>query len=362
MELKCYNTIRRSYIFTKKYSTSDSFMKKAPIKNIITWLAKASIAGILAIAILSAVAFFYNFTGIHITNTTKATDYTWMPEQRINNMKEGFSFIKMDENGFNNYNVDDNNIDILLMGSSHMEAYQVKQNENCGYLLNQMMPEYKTYNIGVSGHTIYRITDNIDSALKEYKPAKYVIIETNTIQLDINKMKDVLSGEATAIESYDSGRLYYLQKIPAFKPLYNQLDNWVNIKPSSNSKGSSGETIIEDEYCSVLSNFLGLIKAEADKHNITPIIFYAPNEYLSENGELFFQTDDKYFDIYKETCENLGIVFVDMTESFDYLYHNEKLLAHGFSNTAVGVGHLNEHGHKVVAKALVKEINKTEGR
>ncbi len=337
-------------------------MKKAPIKNIIIWLAKASIAGIIAIAILSAVAFFYNFTGIHITNATKATDYTWMPDQRINNMKEGYSFIKMDENGFNNYNVEDNNIDILLMGSSHIEAYQVKQNENCGYLLNQMMPEYKTYNIGVSGHTIYRITDNIDSALKEYKPAKYVIIETNTIQLDINKMKEVLSGEATAIESYDSGLLFYLQKIPAFKPLYNQLDNWVNVKSALNDKAFSGETIIEDEYRTVLPSFLEVIKTEADKHNVTPVIFYAPNEALSENGELIFQTNDKYFNVYKETCENLGIVFVDMSDSFEGLYYNENVLAHGFPNTAVGVGHLNKYGHQTIAETLVEEIYTTEGR
>jgi hypothetical protein len=43
-------------------------------------------------------------------------------------MTEGFSWLKMDDSGFNNVAFDDvgsEQPDILLMGSSHMEAVQV---------------------------------------------------------------------------------------------------------------------------------------------------------------------------------------------------------------------------------------------
>lgn len=335
---------------------------RAGFVKILCWAGKAFIAGVFAFAILSAVTFFYNFTGIHVTNTTGATDYVWQKNQIMFNMKEGFSYVKMDKNGFNNADVFEN-VDILLMGSSHMEAYQVMQNENCASLLNEYLPEFKTYNIGISGHTIYRIVDNLDSALKEFSPSRYVLIETNTVSLDIETMNEVLNGEASAIKSYDSGLLFYLQKIPAFKPLYNQIDNWLNLK-SDNDDDSDNvveETIISDEYIETIGLFLGEIKKEADKYGIVPVIFYAPNESLDPQGNILFSTDMKYYDVYKTVCESNGIVFIDMSDSFRTLYENSNVLAHGFLNTAVGVGHLNKYGHNIVAEKLAAEISKREG-
>ncbi len=338
-------------------------MKNKAVSKLLIWFFKAFAAGVVSLAVLSLVAFFYNYTGIHITNTTQSTDYTWMPYQRMNNMKEGFASVFMDKNGFNNTVECGENIDILLMGSSHMEAYQVAQNRNCGFLLNEKMPEYCTYNIGISGHTIYRIADNIDNALKEYTPSKYVVIETNTVQLDINMMNKVIKGNTTAIKSHDSGILFYLQKIPAFKPLYNQFDNWLKIKSNSNNDNDElTENIIDKEYPSALMKFLEIIKNEAQKQGVIPVVFYAPNEYLTKNGELLFQTDQEYLEIYKEICKKSGIIFIDMSESFAELYTEKKVLAHGFANTAVGTGHLNEHGHKAVAETLIDEIRKMEGR
>ncbi len=329
------------------------------IRQIFQWFVKISVAAVLSIAILSVISFFYTFTGIHITSQTGATDYVWQKNQLMVNMKEGFSYVKMDENGFNNAEIY-RDIDILLMGSSHMEAYQVRQSENCASLLNEYLPDFNTYNIGISGHTIYRIVDNIDSALKEYSPSKYVLIETNTVELDIKKMNEVLYGNASAIESHDSGILFYLQKIPAFKPLYNQFDNWLNVKSDKGTDEFVEEKTIPEEYIETLKLFLNNIKKEADTYGVTPIIFYAPNESLASDGTLHFSTNQKYYDVYKKICESYGIIFVDMSTSFQSLYKDEKVLAHGFSNTAVGTGHLNKYGHKAVAATLAAEISKKE--
>ena len=334
--------------------------KISGFKRIVAFGLKVLVAGVLALAILSVISFFYTYTGIHVTNTSGATDYVWQKNQLMVNMKEGFSFVEMDENGFNNAEVFDD-IDILLMGSSHMESYQVLQNENCASLLKEYLPDFNTYNIGISGHTIYRIVDNIESALNKFSPSKYLLIETNTVQLDIYNMNEVLNGEAKAIESHDSGILFYLQKIPAFKPLYNQLDNWLNIKSlNNNDYYIAGETVIPEGYVETLGLFLGEIKKHSEIHGVTPMIFYAPNEFLDSDGRLYFSTDSKYYEIYKSVCESYGIVFVDMSASFASLYENENVLAHGFSNTAVGTGHLNRYGHEAVAKTLAAEISKKE--
>ncbi|MBQ6897774.1 MAG: hypothetical protein IJN70_02240 [Clostridia bacterium] len=339
-------------------------MKKEFLKSVLTWLGKLCIAGVAVIVVLSVISFFYSYTGIHVTNESGATDYRWQKNQLMLNMKEGFSFVRMDENGFNNAIVPEGGIDILLMGSSHMEAYQVKQEENCAALLNEYLPDMVTYNIGVSGHTIYRLADNIEAALNEYRPEKYVILETNTVSLSINEMQKILDGSASAIKSYDSGVLFYLQKIPAFKPLYNQLENWLNVKIESSDSATAQkvETVIPENYETVLTEFLKSISDSANEYGVVPVIFYAPNESLTGDGELVFQTDEKYYEIYKDVCEETGIVFIDMSPYFLDLYENSNVLAHGFANTAVGVGHLNRYGHKTIAEVLAAEISETEVR
>lgn len=337
-------------------------MKKEFLKSVLTWFGKLCVAGAAVIIVLSVVSFFYSYTGIHVTNESGATDYTWQKNQLMLNMKEGFSFVKMDENGFNNVTVPEDGVDILLMGSSHMEAYQVKQNENCAALLNEYIPDLFTYNIGVSGHTIYRLADNIEAALGEYRPEKYVILETNTVSLSIAEMQKVLDGSASAIKSYDSGLLFYLQKIPAFKPLYNQLENWLDAKTEASENEEKKETVIPENYEAVLTEFMKSISDSANEYGVIPVIFYAPNESLTKDGNLVFATDEKYFEIYKGVCEKSGIIFIDMSPFFLDLYENSNVLAHGFPNTAVGVGHLNRYGHKMIAEVLASEIAEKEER
>ncbi len=50
------------------------------------------------------------------------------------------------------------------------------------------------------------------------------------------------------------------------------------------------------------------------------------------------------------------IIFVDTISAFESLYKEKHILAHGFTNTAVGSGHLNEYGHKLVAEVVAKMI------
>ena len=106
---------------------------------------KKSISGMLSLMLLSAFSVFINYTGVHITNLNGATDYTWEPRQLLTTVLEGFAFLRMDNNGFNNAKVIPNQeTDVLLMGSSHVEAVQVGADENMGSQLNRLLPELYT--------------------------------------------------------------------------------------------------------------------------------------------------------------------------------------------------------------------------
>ncbi|MGN0443399.1 MAG: hypothetical protein ACI4F5_02130 [Acutalibacteraceae bacterium] len=344
---------------------------KNRIKAFLYQFMKICFAGLSSVVILSLFVVIYRYEGIHIRNLDGSTDYKWEPGQLKTQMVEGFSFLRMDSFGFNNAESVDTTPDILLMGSSHMEALELMQKENTSYLLNEKLEELSTYNIGISGHTIYRCVDNFENAVKTYNPGKYVIIETDRVSLDMKSMSEVVNGSAKAIASYDSGIMYYLQKIPAVKLLYSQFEKWISTsqkvtfeKPYTivrkSEKQKEDKNDIDDEYEELLSQFLRKISVCADKNNIKVIIFYQPSEHLNEEGIVTYATDEKYLSAFSKECTRQGIIFIDMTSDFEKLYYENHILAHGFSNTAVGVGHLNKYGHYVIADRLSTVINETE--
>lgn len=318
--------------------------------SVFKWTIKAVTAGFLAILLVTFFPYFYSYSGIHVVNASGATDYVWEPRQRKAEMEEGISFLQMDGNGYNNYPTSkDSNVDNLLMGSSHMEAVNVSQTKNTGYLLNQLI-RGNTYNIGILGHTIYRCVKNLDAAVEEYHPTN-IIIETNCVALDVEEMQQVINGEMGVIPSYDSGVLYYLQKyVPGIKVLYNQLSDWMS--QDSRAVEMEGEEK-PDNYDAVLNEFLSKVASslEADQHLL---IVYQPETRIDCTGSYISTVGDS--DVFREACAAHGIDFLDFSEPFEALYNEEYTLAHGFVNTAVGEGHMNEAGHRVFAEKAAEYI------
>ena len=337
------------------------------MKKTVLFFIKAAVAGCLAIVILSIINIPYIYTGIHIDNESGATDYIWEENQLKTNMTEGYAWITMDKYGFNN--TDENaekaireGVDILLMGSSHMEAVEVAEDENLGYLLNERLSDKNTYNIGISGHNIYRIMDNISDAVKVYEPKDYVIIETSAIELDEEKMTAVIDGTAKKIPSYDSGIVYQLQKIPAIKWIYKSLDEWI-----SQSKGALGnlmtvfaaepeEKEIAASYVETLDAFLELCVEACEETGCTPVIFYHQQADIQADGTINCNTDEQYLEVFAKLCNEQGILFVDMTDELLKGYEENHILPHGFINTYVGSGHINAYGHRMVADKLLEVI------
>ena len=341
------------------------------MKNILQWVAKAAIAGGLAIILLSGFCLVYNYDGIHISSESGATDYIWESRQLKSTMKEGFSWIRMDKNGYNNMFDYSEKPDLLLMGSSHMEAAQIAQNENVGYLLNKKIPNYRTYNIGISGHTIYRCMDNLGNALQEYKPTRYVVVVVDSIDLSIDQMQDVIKKKATPIPSYDSGFIYYMQKIPAIKVIYKQLIDWISLEGSTdnnnvNSKKSNDNVMSESNkkeiYNSTLKEFLGNAVTTCDKFGVTLILVYQPPQKLKSTGAVVYEHSEEKLKIFENECEEQGIIFGDMTERFTAMYLEDNVLAHGFCNSSVGEGHLNKYGHAGISDVIVEIIRELEAQ
>lgn len=196
------------------------------MSQVAKWLCKATGAGLLAFVILNIFCILYYNIPVHYDNLEGSTDYVWEKGKFYSRFTEGFAFGVTDMNGYNNRVIPER-IDYLIMGSSHMEAFNVAQNENTAALLQNFIYEAglneTVYNIGISGHEFLRCARNVKAALKTYQPSKYVIIETSQIDFDIEQMKLVRDGEYPLLESHSDALIGKLQKFPYLRLLYSQL-------------------------------------------------------------------------------------------------------------------------------------------
>lgn len=345
-------------------------MKKSVLKKIagmnglLGWL----IAGILSIIISSFFVLIYNYSGTHIANPSGSTDYKWQAGQYKATWGEGINYMRMDENGFNNLSSDTYNIDILLMGGSHMEATQFGTAYNAGSLLNEYLNDHKTYNIGMSGHQLMNCLDNLQAALDEYAPSEYVVIQTSSLAASADDIRAVYDGTFEEIPSYDTGIIYQLQRIPVLKVIYKQLTDKLAIdrasqKPDDIEGEADGavnngtDTQEKSELMAKLLNAKAGVCAEKD---VAIILVYTPPVEVSESGELKRSDDEKWVEAVKGIAEDSGIIFIDCYEAFKSEFDASYALPFGFHNSTMGSGHLNKTGHRIVARQVADVVK--EGR
>jgi hypothetical protein len=327
------------------------------IKNVCRFI----IAGFAAFTFLNILCFVYYNMPVHITSKTGATDYVWEQHAYYSKMTEGFGYGKMNNEGFNNlhdYNAQP--INVLLMGSSQMEGTNVPQNKTTAALLNLAFNKSKyVYNIGISGHDFPHIINNLERSVQFYKPREYVVIEIGSIRSNIQELELGLNSSLEKIPSYDSKLMFYLQKIPYLRLLYSQ---YKSLAGKGNGMDISDKKVSSDErqYSEVLFSVMEKMSQTAMAYNVKIIIFYHPRFKLNYDGSISENTDDKYLKIFENACKFENIFFVNLADDFSENYETNYLLPHGFLNTAVGEGHLNRHGHQVIAGALVKKINQIE--
>lgn len=327
-------------------------------KSVIFWLIKLAGAGLLALITLTIMCFFYYNPGTHISSNNGATDYVWEKEKFYCKATEGAAYGRIDSRGYNNKAVPEK-IDILMMGSSHIEAFNVSQDENAAAMLNEKFNGKKTvYNIGMSAHKFYYCARNLPGAIVEFKPTEYVVIETNTLNFNKKSLDQAASGTLKKIPSYDSGLLYQLQRNQYFKLLYKQLKNVEETEGITVKKND--EIKIEKGYWDSVDNLLKKLSDTSEAYNCKLIILYQPSLILNQDGSADTNSSKEAREFFRKECELNNIVFVDMTDDFLSNYVGSKVLPHGFSNTAVGQGHLNKYGHKMIAEKLYKTINSLE--
>lgn len=330
------------------------------MKRVILWLLKAILAGVTAFAILTGFCSLYYNMPVHHDTTDGATDYSWDRNKFYSRATEGFAWGKTNNEGYlNPFDYSENDeIDILVVGSSHMEAYQVAMDESTAAVLGKLLPGNTVYNIGTSGHDFLVCADNLSAAVAKYNPTRYVLLEISSLQYTDEQLISAISGDVPHLSSSDSGIIGLLQKNPFLRLMYSQFQSYA--APAGTAPANShpvpqvtGKETLYNELISKLHNTVCQNGAQL-------IIVYHPHLSIKENGEAYIADDPQLSTFFSDICQKNGVKFLDMSSTFMNAYQSTHTLPHGFINTTVGSGHLNKDGHAMIAHAIYKLIAEEE--
>ncbi|MFI3202195.1 MAG: hypothetical protein R3Y54_11865 [Eubacteriales bacterium] len=325
-------------------------------------ITKVFLAGVMALFILNGVCMLYYNIPRHSLNQNGATDYLWEVDFMYSRGTEGFAKGVTNNEGLNNlFDYEGQTLEVLLMGSSQMEAFNVQQDQNTISLLNEYYQGEKVYNLGVSGHDFYTISANLDRALSRYQPSEYLIIEVGDVEFDKETLRGVIEGSHAEIPSFEPGVIYTLQGIPYLRLLYSQMSSYLNGRQEASVQHNTAVREIESselereiDYRDELDHILNKISLSCEAYGVTPIIFYHTKLELTNEATVRTYTDLGKLEVFETLCHENEIVFIDMTDVFIDKYEEEFILPHGFSNTEIGTGHLNKTGHAIIAEELIR--------
>ena len=340
-------------------------------KRIAQWafrLVKIGAAGAVAVVILSVLMLGYSFIPVHIENPVSNTDYIWPAGSVWFRVTEGIGYGKFDDNGFNNPEVIEHP-DILLLGSSHMEAQYVPQSDSVSAVMNDLFAgEHEVYNLGISGHTIYKTCQYLPKNIELYRDSvKYVILETFFVSLTQEDVDNVLNHTVKYASSKHNPVMQFVNEVPGLRIMDHQRKvGFFDLFKDSGSRPSVF-SIDGDEYSSEVSAsdlpaydrlFQYLEDIEKDT-GVELIIYYPPTETFDDEGHILFEEGNAY-EAFAAAAEAHNIDFVDVADDFTKMFYEEHHVAHGFCTGKLGVGHLNSYGHRASAEALVRFIREKD--
>ena len=325
-------------------------------KETAKWILKALLAGLAAFALLCAVCAFYFNVPVRISNPDGATEYKYEPDRRYYRGIEGFGYGRTNNDGFNNLRdyTPGEEIDVLLMGSSHTEGFCVPQSDSAAAVLNRLFDGEKyVYNIGLGAHTFPYCAKHLDTALSHYAPTDAVVLELAALSYDPAVLDAAADGTLKDMSSHEGALITALQKIPYLRLFYTKYFQG----GGQAAEAGSTESAASGDFEASLSRLLHKLGETGRAHGVSVILAYTPTVLPNADGHIEAQEKPGERELYQRLCAENGVVFLDLTEK-NIAAALDGQLPFGFANTTPGTGHINRLGLRIFAEGVYEQLAK----
>ncbi len=329
-------------------------------RQILNWLLKTLLAGIAAFVLLCLFCALWYKVPVHYTNPDGSTEYKYEPNTFYSRATEGFAMGRTNSDGYPellDYAPGDQ-VDVLLMGSSHLEGYGVPPKDNAAAVLNRLFGGEKTvYSIAMAGHTFPDCAKHLEKALEVYRP-QYAVIELASLSYNPAAMDAAADGTLPDIPSHAGGFVTLLQKLPFLRHMYNKYFNRGNdvVKAAAVMETE----VSKDAFEASLARLLEKLGAVSGAHGVKTILVHVPTVVPDAEGRAVPEVKPGERESFRRLSEENGLVFLDLTDRFVSALEEDHELLFGFANTAPGHGHINSRGHAVFAGAVYELLESGE--
>ena len=330
-------------------------------RQVLNWLLRALLAGLAAFTLLCLFCTLWYKVPVHFPNEDGATEYKYEPNTFYCRGTEGFAMGRTNSDGFPELldHAPGDPVDVLLMGSSHLEGYCVAPEDNAAAVLNRLFGGEKTvYSIAMAGHTFPYCAKHLEKALEVYAPA-YAVLELASLSYDPAAMDAAADGSLPDIPSHAGGFVTLLQKLPFLRLIYTKYFNVGNaaVKAAAVMEAE----VSEADYSSSLARLLEKIGEVSAAHGVKTILVHFPTVVPDAQGRAVTEIRPGERESFRRLAEENGLVFLDLTDRCAAALEEDNVLLFGFSNTAPGRGHINRQGHALFAEAVYGLIENGEG-
>ena len=323
-------------------------------KETAKWILKALLAGLAAFALLCAVCAFYFNVPVRVSNPDGATEYKYEPDRRYYRGIEGFGYGRTNNDGFNNLRdyTPGEEINVLLMGSSHMEGFCVPQSDSAAAVLNRLFDGVRyAYSIGMAAHTFPYCAKHLDEALTHYAPTDAVVLELAALSYDPAALDAAADGTLKDMSSHEGALITALQKIPYLRLFYTKYFQGGGQAAEAGSTGA----VQEGDFEASLSRLLKKLGETGKAHGVSAILAYTPTVLPDAGGHILPQEQPGERELYQRLCAENGVVFLDLTEK-NIAAAEDGQLPFGFANTTPGTGHINSLGLRIFAEGVYEQL------
>lgn len=343
------------------------------MKNILRYIVKVIISGILAVLILSVFCYFYDNGPIAVVQPLSLTNYRYQPGAFWSDMREGAGFGYINDMGYNGsteYDITGKPV-IAFLGSSHTEAFQIAQEQQYVSLVQEMLlkdnnsnNDYQCLNLGASSHYLKTSVSNFEYVADGFPDIAYIVIEINDLEYTPEEFQAMLDGEYHEPLKRDTLMQRLLDEMPILRlPLLRSLKKQYERAGRANDAAAGEVVQTERDYAAYRSAAEKVVKRLADiaaEKDFGIVLVYHHGTQLDDQSGMVRIDDLECVRIFEEVCQKYDVRFLDVIDDFILHYQSTYQTPRGFSNTAMNEGHTNAVGHRIIAEVLYNSIFKEE--
>lgn len=336
------------------------------LRQILEW----GTAFIIAFLFINIICFPYEKSVAWIDRETGVTSGVRRPYSVLIHGTEGYGITKFDENGFTNSDKPLKKDDyILVMGASHTQGKEVKEEERYTEILNQYVnqgeDEYlSVYNVAVDGNNLVLLIKRFKAGIEEFPNSSTVIMEIDNTDFGAEELLDAIQNQTYFDENETAKRMFEDANIKSkithfikeYIPIINLYKTKLKTYKANGSESSDEKNYDTPEYEVAINEALKGIRSE---YSGDILFVYHPKIEIQADGSITCLRNET-LEVFCEACMNNNIGFLDVGNAFVEYYEENSKVPYGFHNTRMGLGHLNATGHKIMADEIYKVLSEVK--